>query len=370
MAGFLRVLLKSSFKKLLLGTRLWQHAEMNTSLKSPDGLNIAECKKGQLSHQPLIPYIPVVDIITPKEELQVFKIKLPDASHLSMPILSCGNNKEYLAHIVAVLRVIEQKGLPKKCRVLAKAVVRWLEALKNLQEAAESGDTVSTTVDVMARKVEIEQTQQMLQEAQKAHDIAIAKPYKQLRNLLLSGDVQSQWDCVCREMHKRDLWAAVNGQVTKGRRLQTWMSFLDCLKLHKLTVFSADTAKRQLFYIQQAVRKPQRATVRQHISRLGVLSDYVKHLPTLKDSCKAVPTTKKGNIPFGKADLACLSQCHGLNHSMVPKSTRTLLPELEAIERVMVEKKGANLKAKGKGSTAPSEAKGNPKHKASGGPTG
>jgi hypothetical protein len=36
----------------------------------------------------------------------------------------------------------------------------------------------------------------------------------------------------------------------------------------------------------------------------------------------------------------------------------------------MVEKKGANLKAKGKGSTAPSEAKGNPKSKASGGPTG
>jgi hypothetical protein len=36
----------------------------------------------------------------------------------------------------------------------------------------------------------------------------------------------------------------------------------------------------------------------------------------------------------------------------------------------MVEKKGTNLKAKGKGSTAPSKAKGNPKRKASGGPTG
>ncbi len=35
----------------------------------------------------------------------------------------------------------------------------------------------------------------------------------------------------------------------------------------------------------------------------------------------------------------------------------------------MVEK-GTKLKAKGKGSTAPSKAKGNPKHKASGGPTG
>ncbi len=36
----------------------------------------------------------------------------------------------------------------------------------------------------------------------------------------------------------------------------------------------------------------------------------------------------------------------------------------------MVEKKGANLKAKGKGSTAPSKPKGKPKRKASGGPTG
>jgi hypothetical protein len=36
----------------------------------------------------------------------------------------------------------------------------------------------------------------------------------------------------------------------------------------------------------------------------------------------------------------------------------------------MVEKKGANLKAKGKCSTALSKAKGNPKFKASGGPTG
>jgi hypothetical protein len=70
----------------------------------------------------------------------------------------------------------------------------------------------------MACKVEIEQTQQMLQETQKAHDKAITKSYKQLRNLL-SGNAQSQWDCICCKMHKRDLWAAVNGQVTIGRYL-------------------------------------------------------------------------------------------------------------------------------------------------------
>jgi hypothetical protein len=159
----------------------------------------------------------VIDIIMPKEEPQIFKIKLPDVSHLSMPIYSRGNNKEYLVHIVAVLCVIDQKELPKKCRVLAKAVVKQSEALKNLQEAAGSQETVSTSVDVTACKVELEQTQQMLQEAQKAHNKAITKTYKQLRNLL-SGNAQSQWDHIYREMHKLDLWAAVNGQVIEGRR--------------------------------------------------------------------------------------------------------------------------------------------------------
>ncbi len=117
------------------------------------------------------------------------KVKLADGSHLT--IYSCGNTKEYLAHIVAVLQIIDQKGLPKKCRMLAKAVAKQSEALKNLLEAVSSQDTVLANVDVQARKVEIEQTQQMLQDTQKAHDKAIAETYEQLRNLL-SGDAQSQ----------------------------------------------------------------------------------------------------------------------------------------------------------------------------------
>jgi hypothetical protein len=262
--------------------------------------------------------------------------------------------------------------------MLAKAVVRRSKALKNLQEAAGSQDTISTNVDVQACKVEIEQTQQMLQEAQKDHDKAIAKTYKQLRNLL-SGDAQSQCDHIFRKMHEHNSWAGVNGQVIKGRHPRTWMSFQDCLELHKLTVFSADAAKRQWFYIKQAVCKPQRATVQQHILRIEVLNDYVKHLPTLKDSPKAVPTMKKGNIPFCEADLVAIvlasvpmlwQNQYNLNHSMVSESTCTLLPDLEAIERVMVEKQGKKLKAKEKGGIATSKAKGNPKRKASGGPTG
>ena len=84
--------------------------------------------------------------------------------------------------------------------------------------------------------------------------------------------------------------------------------------------------------------------MRQHILQMGVLNDNIRHLPTLKDSSKAVPMMRKGNIPFGEADLATImlssvpmlwQNQYNLNHLMILKSTCTLLPDLEAIKRVM-----------------------------------
>jgi hypothetical protein len=112
---------------------------------------------------------------------------------------------------------------------------------------------------------------------------------------------------------------------------------------------------------------------------MGVLNDNVRYLPTLKVSPKAVPTTKKGKIPFSKADLAVIvlasvpmswQNQYNLNHLTDPESTCMLLPDLEAIERVMIEKHNKKLKAKGEASTAWSKAKSNLKRKASGGLTG
>jgi hypothetical protein len=55
---------------------------------------------------------------------------------------------------------------------------------------------------------------------------------------------------------------------------------------------------------------------------------------------------------------------------MVPELMHVLLPDLEAIERFMVEKHNKKLNTKGKAATAQPKAKSNPKRKASGGPTG
>jgi hypothetical protein len=102
---------------------------------------------------------------------------------------------------------------------------------------------------------------------------------------------------------------------------------------------------------------PQRAPVHQHISCMGMLNDYVRHPPTLKDSHKAVATTKKWNIPFSKADLAAIilasvpmlwQNQYNLTHLTVPESPHTLLLDLENTKCIIVEKFNERLKAKGK----------------------
>ncbi len=197
---------------------------MITTLKTPKGLKDSKCKKGQLSSWPPIPYIQPMDLITTKKAPESLKIKLPDGTVFNMSIYSQGITKEYLAHAIAVLRFIRKKGLDMQYKKLGKAVDKLAGTFKNLLKETGSKTTVLSDDDVKTRKLEIEQTQHMLQEAQKTHNEAVAKTYELLRKVL-SGDQQSQWDCICREMHQRDSWAGVNNKVTKGRPPHMWAAF-------------------------------------------------------------------------------------------------------------------------------------------------
>ena len=80
--------------------------------------------------------------------------------------------------------------------------------------------------------------------------------------------------------------------------MKTWVSFLDCIELHKLTFFSCDSAELQRYYMQQGVKKPQRIPVRSFMAQMGLLNAYLAHLPRVKDNSMAVEDTKKGNEPF------------------------------------------------------------------------
>ncbi len=71
------------------------------------------------------------------------------------------------------------------------------------------------------------------------------------------GDARMEWDRIVNEMHTKNPWIGVNGKSNKGVRVKSWISFMDCIKLHKLTVFPADAAEKQRYYMQQMIKKPQ-----------------------------------------------------------------------------------------------------------------
>ncbi len=186
-----------------------------------------------------------------------------------------------------------------------------------------------------------------------------------------------QWGRIVNEMHMKNPWIGVNGKPNKGICVKSWISFMDCIELHKLTVFPADAAENQRYYMQQMIKKPQRVTVHQFVSRMGVLNDYLAYLPTVFDSSMAGAGTKKMIVLFDEADLAGIVlnsvpsswvNHYNMMHSMLPENPRALLNDLEAIKRIMDEKHSASLKAKAKeASAASAAAKGSSKkHSASG----
>ena len=309
---------------------------MGSSHKSPPkGLKNAECKKGTLPVRPLIPYIPPTDLHK-KQETEQIKVKLPDGTKFQMPTHSTGNNEEYLVHVIAILRLVEQKGSAAKVKeafVALVAVQREMSPYFNFPE-----DETPATKD--ARKKKLSNLNESLK-AKKSFAVDQAQKAYELFRCFIVGKAQTQWDRIVNEMHMKNPWIGGNGKSNKGIQVKSWISFMDCIELHKLTVFPADAAEKQRYYMQQTIKKPQQVTVRQFMSCMGILNDYLAYLPTVFDLLMAIAGTMKMNVPFDEADLAGIVlnlvpsswvNQYNMTHSTLPKNPRALLNDLEAIK--------------------------------------
>ncbi len=134
---------QSPYKKLILRAGLFYYAKMSASSKVPEGLKDSECEKGNLGARPPIPYVPPMDLLQAKENSDSVKLKLPDGTVISMTIFAKRNPKEYLQHIIAVLRLINQKGLDVKCRETGKELVKTSEVLEALKRKSGGPEKAS-----------------------------------------------------------------------------------------------------------------------------------------------------------------------------------------------------------------------------------
>ncbi len=140
---------------------------------------------------PPIPHVPPTDLLQARENSDSIKLKLPDGTVISMMIFAKGNPEEYLQHIIAVLHLINQKGLDTKCREAGKELVKTSKVLEALKREPDGPEKASASKnDQKALKEELKQTQEMCKLAKKKHDETIAQVYEFLRNLL-GGDPQA-----------------------------------------------------------------------------------------------------------------------------------------------------------------------------------
>jgi hypothetical protein len=132
------------------------------------------------------------------------------------------------------------------------------------------------------RKKYKKEAQQLKDTLKAKKDFAVAEAQKayELFHCFVVGEVQMRWGRIVNKMHTKNPWIGVNGKTNKGLRVCSWISFMDCIELHKLIVFPADAAEKQWYYMQQTIKMPQQVTVHRFVSRMGVLNDYLAYLPT------------------------------------------------------------------------------------------
>ncbi len=110
---------------------------MSTTHKSiSKGLKDSECKKGTLTVQPPILYIPPIDLHEKSDTKQI-KVNLPNGTNFQMSAFGQGNNEEYLVHVIAVKHLLEQKGTVQDIGKAFQAVLEVRKQIELLLKAPE-----------------------------------------------------------------------------------------------------------------------------------------------------------------------------------------------------------------------------------------
>ncbi len=299
---------------------------------------------------------------------------MPDGTNFGMAAFVYGTNEDYLVHVIAVLHIIKKKGLASDIKVARDSILEVGREMKPCFQYSE--DKTKAAKEIW--KQMLSKYKEILK-AKKGFAIAKTRKAYEMFHCFVVDNLRTQWGKIVHEIHTKDPWIGVNGSSNKGIRVCSWPSFLDCIKLHKLIIFPVDAAEKQRYYMTQTVKKPQLATVCQYMACVGVLNDYLAHLPTVFNSPMAVEGTKKGNLPFNEADLSEIvlnsvpiswMNQYNMTHTTLPDGTRTLLQDLESIKHVMEEKHEAGQMAKAKEAAASAIVNGSSKKRSASGSPG
>jgi hypothetical protein len=98
-------------------------------------LNDADCKKGQVTQQPPIPYAVSKNGLLVSTSRETFKIKMPKVESKQSLLSNAADGKEYVKHLMSLARFMEKKGYKADLEAASKVTLSVTTALKKLAKA-------------------------------------------------------------------------------------------------------------------------------------------------------------------------------------------------------------------------------------------
>ncbi len=138
---------------------LCQHQLLSmSSTPTSHELSDAECKKGQVTQRPPIPYAVSKNGLLVSTLQEIFKIKMSEGESKQTLLGNGADGEEYVKHLMSFFQFMEKKGYEKNLEAAAKVTLSMTTALKKLVKA-QTGEKypakAKTLTKVEAAKVRL-----------------------------------------------------------------------------------------------------------------------------------------------------------------------------------------------------------------------
>jgi hypothetical protein len=219
-------------------------------------LSNAECKKGQVTQRPPIPYAVSKNGLLISTLQETIKIKMPEGESKQTLLGNGAEREEYMKHLMSFFQFMEKKGYKADLKAATKVTLSAIIALKKLVKA-QTGEKDPAKAK---RLTKVEAAKVRLINA-KVMESTLACLAYDLFCKLLRDEPKIQWDCIVTEMHTKNPWQDIKGAKHNSLRRKLHQSLMDCIKFHKLMVFTDNTVERLKYYMMCSIKKPMRWTI-------------------------------------------------------------------------------------------------------------
>ena len=194
---------------------------MSGSVKSlAEGLKDLGCKQGIVANWPSIPYVTPVDPYEKQEKTKI-KVKLPDGTNYQIVPFRVGSIENYVNHVIAMIRLIQQKELGSSVEKVYAVVSDLKDKIGPLCKKLNMSKSRKEK-ESLAQQIKTAENER--EKAKKVALVEIVTAYE-LFHIYFVGKACTQWDKVVQKMHMKDPWVAVNGSLNPGPRKKTWEFF-------------------------------------------------------------------------------------------------------------------------------------------------